>query len=179
MAEAEVARQFEQSAPRLFAQWISERPERLKASAVGSYIGEGAMRNYYCFEFFFCEDTATPSEYSIDVRKTDSVLTPFIGVLIVPTHMTCTIQALSAGLKRSTADRLAASCIDHTYDSCLAAGAKVPSKAGAMYGPCSQTAVGHTFTFEDEARVSYAWRQGKWEFKSVEQKKPAHPGKKT
>src|SRR5262245_44512396 len=109
-AEAEVARQFEQAAPELFATWKAGRPAEVRALSNGRY---GREDLYYCFEFSLCEDAPPPTSYSIDVKKTDSILTPYIGILTIPVKLSCSSRILSSSFKRATADKLAESCIGH------------------------------------------------------------------
>lgn len=172
LAEAEVARQFEVAAPGLFKEWLSRRPDVLKALADGQYAELGGGQIYYCFEFSVCVDAVPPGTYSIDVRKTDSILTPFVGSIIIPVKVSCTNQVLSSSMRRKLADELAPSCLGHTYDECAAAGGKEPSGFSKFNNaPCAGRD-DLKFSYEDEVHVSYAWRQGKWEFQEETKKKP-------
>jgi len=177
LAEAEVAHQFETAAPALFHEWLADRPGELKSLADGRNVESQGYTLYYCFEFTVCEDVAPPTAYKIDVRKTDSILTPFVGTLIIPVKLSCADRILTSSRSRSESDKMAPVCIDHSYADCASAGAKPPSgfskfnKAMGSGGPCTSRD-GLKFGYEDEIRVSYGWRQGKWEFQEEMKKKP-------
>jgi len=161
-AEAEVAQEFEAAAPALFADWLARRPEDLIAGSLGRLYDDEGWR---WFNFTLCKDVVAPSTYQINVRKTDSLTTPFLGELIVPVKETCTNRVLHGGVTSMKAiDRLIPFCVDQPYDACLKAGGKAPSGFAKFNGMPPAVANNLTFPLEDETTVLYAWRGGKWEF---------------
>lgn len=175
-AEVQVAQEFEKAAPILFREWLALRPDVLKR--VG--LGKRNRPNSRClwvgyFEFMDCKDTAPPSTYKIDVTKTDSVLTPFVGHLYVPVKETCTVRnVVPKGMSwtEKNLSAIEANCVGKTYDECIAAGAKDAPK---LMGSDCTGGPGFSFPFEDDVHLTYRWSQGKWEFQEEKSAKPAPP----
>jgi hypothetical protein len=94
LAEVQVAQEFKKAAPVLFAEWVARRPEALRRQGLGQREQGGARCGVGITYFVFmdCADVQSPTDYRIDVTKTDSVLTPFLGHLYVPVKETCTVR---------------------------------------------------------------------------------------
>ena len=127
------------------------------------------------FEFMDCADVRAPAEYRIDVTKTDSVLTPFLGHLYVPVKETCTVRnvvpkGMTWGEKATAA--LEPSCVGKTYEECIAAGGKPAPK---LMGSACTGGPGFSFPFEHDVHLTYRWSQGKWEFQEEKSDKPVPP----
>jgi hypothetical protein len=170
--EAEIARQFEEQAPDLFQQWLKRRPAVLQQLAFGRWNETDFSVTVPCppdisFTFSECSDVEVPTDYKINVRKTDSILTPYIGELLINVKVRCRIRHLfppgftfSIEKYREAATLMAGSCIGKRYEDCAAAGAKPREKAG-FFGCSGREA---NFSFDDEAVVTYRWSHEKWEF---------------
>lgn len=175
-AEIQVAQEFKKAAPGLFQEWLARRPETLKRLG-GGRRNEASREcvGFSHFQFTECVDLQRPSEYRIDVTKTNSVLTPFVGHLYVSVEETCTTRnAVPSGMAWSD-KRVAALdpyCLGRTYDDCIAAGAKpAPKLAGSLCTGGPET----TSKFTDEVHLTYRWSEGNWEFESEKSDKPVPP----
>lgn len=176
-SEMQVAQDFKKAAPTLFREWLERRPEMQKRMAVGhrQKFGAGCYSSGSYYEFRECVDARIPTEYKVDVTKTDSVLTPFVGHLYVPVKETCTVKnAVPEGVTWSEAKLaiLDPSCLGKMYEECIAAGAKpAPKKLGSACtgGP------GFSFPFEGEVHLTFRWSDGKWEFEGEKADKPVPP----
>ncbi len=184
LGEAEVARQFEEQAPELFRQWVERRPTELRALALGQWNDTDQSSAVSCpretsFAFYECEDVEKPAKYKINVRKTDSILTPYIGELFVNVKVHCRVRSLfPAGFTfsldkfREEAALLKNNCIGKSYDECLKAGAKPREKHG-FFG-CSGAEL--NFTYDHEAHLTYRWSHEKWEFQEESGSAPSRKG---
>jgi hypothetical protein len=127
-------------------------------------------------EFTECKDTVTPNEYTIDVTKTDSVLTPFVGHLYIPVKESCSVKnVIPKGRKGGTPksiEAMVAGCVNKTYDQCIVAGGKDSPKS---FGSVCTGGAAYTFPFEGKLHLTYKWSQGKWEFQEEQGAKPAPP----
>ena len=176
-AEAQVAQEFKKAAPDLFREWLARRPEVLKRTGLGERKRQrGECRGTASFfSFMDCVDEQVPAEYRIDVTKTDSVLTPFVGHLYVPVKETCTVRnVVPKGMTWSEKSLAALDpyCLDKTYDECIAAGAKPAPK---LMGSACTGGPGFSFPFEDEVHLTFRWSEGKWEFEAEKGDKPVPP----
>lgn len=176
MGEAQVAQEFKKAAPDLFREWLARRPEVLRRMGLGhrQHSSNAECLNpvsYY--EFMECIDVQAPTEYRIDVTKTDSVLTPFVGHLYVPVKKTCTVRnVVPKPWSEKGLATLDPSCVGKTYDDCITAGAKPAPKMGGSFctgGP------GFSFPSESEVHLTFHWSDGKWEFEGEKGDKPVPP----
>jgi hypothetical protein len=165
--EVQIAQEFRKAAPTLFQEWLARRPETFKRLSLGRRnMPSRECVGFSYFEFTDCRDIQTPTEYRIDVTKTDSVITPFVGHLYVSVDESCTVRnAVPSGIAWSD-KRVAAlepSCVGRTYDECIAGGAKAaPKLAGSLCTGGPEI----TFPFTDEVHLTFRWSEGKWEFES-------------
>lgn len=178
-AEIEVVEQFQSAADSLFVQWLSDRPRELKRVALG-YQGTagpqckaGAWGNAF-FEFIECSDIETPTDYSLDVIRTDSLLSPFVGIIEVSVFERCTVRRAWAGRWTKRANRakfnsLQAHCYGKTFQECIAAGAEVVTTS---FGVLCTGGPGFQFSYKGKARMTYRWSKGKWEFDREETDPP-------
>src|SRR5262245_30897768 len=92
-SEETIASAFEAAAPQLLEEWISRRPAELEGMQKGSrgIVSHCGEKNYW-FEFLSCKDTAKPILVGLDVKKTDSLISPFLGVLTVHTTESCDLK---------------------------------------------------------------------------------------
>jgi len=187
-AEVEVAQEFKAAAPELFKKWLEARPEQLRDR------GRGELANLICtpnlwsmlpiasdqpsIQFLECKDSTIPTEYRIDVRKTDSVLTPFEGLIIVPVKMSCSINAASSN--RFTAkkrDEVITACVGASYEQCLDAGGKRFPGIGRRR--CVVEGLGlrleTPFSYEGAEYVTYGWTGGRWEFQKQHEEPALRP----
>lgn len=177
-AETQVAQQFKEVAPQLFKEWLERRPGVLKKLTLGQRVEAPGCPGASWFEFIECADIAPPVEYQIDVTRTDSILTPFLGKLVVPVREGCSVRRLVPGALRrdnKSVAKLDPYCLGKTYNECVAGGAKPISKfspGGCMGSP------GGTFTHEMEVSVTYRWSEGKWEFEGEKGDKLVPPKEK-
>jgi hypothetical protein len=175
LAEAQVAQEFKKAAPDLFREWVKRRPEVLKSAALGERASGPAGCNTGWFEFIECQDISPPTEYKIDVTRTESILTPFLGLLVVPVHEKCNVRNVVPGAMSRSEKSLAMldpHCLGKSYEECTTAGGKPISKMspGGCMGSSS-----FSFTHNGEDRISYRWSDGRWEFDSEKGDKPVPP----
>ena len=179
LGEAEVARAFKEAAPELFQQWLDLRPELLKKRALGVHMKASAGRpgGKYFIIFTECTDIVPPSEYRIDVTRTDSILWPYLGHLYVPVRESCTPRAVTPkGISKwdEKIALLARHCVGNTFEECLKVeGGKPVSESNTR----AITSRSGTFTAErEEIHVVYGWTQEKWEFQEERQDEPTKGG---
>lgn len=167
IAELDIVAAFERSRDALFEEYVSRRPEILHLIELGT-VNEPTpecfgMRCF--FEFRQCTDSSEPRLKSYDVRKTDSILSPFIGVITVERHTVCSLRRLvpKSGLKQwdTVLPSLFPYCLGHTYQECMSSGKARP--AGFAFSNCTGGA-GETYTIDDEIDLLYRWSHGAWEF---------------
>jgi hypothetical protein len=177
-AEVEIATKFQEAAPDLFKEWLKLRPGALKAAGLGS---EPAGKPFQCetahwFEFIECRDASEPKLVGIDVRKTDSILTPFIGTLVIRSTESCLLKRAvpsRVSWSRKRFEEKAPSCLGKTYDECIAGGA---APAPEISGSSCTGGPGKTFHYRGELTLTYRWSLGKWEFQREDVKDPRRPG---
>src|SRR5262245_12211445 len=120
LSEAQLAQEFKKAAPDLFLEWAATRSEVLQRMGVGSRgINRSACMGNGYWQFLECRVTTPPTEYKLDVTKTDSVLTPFIGHLYIPVNETCTARNVVPKGMSWGEEALAAldpSCLGKVYD---------------------------------------------------------------
>ncbi len=175
-AEALVAQEFKAAAPDLFSQWLEGRPDRLKKAAVGKLFEKSSSRlvcrGLVYAEFLECHDDPEPTEYRIDVTRTDSILTPYLGHLFVHVTMVCTQSKLVAegGSRGDEAlNWLKAHCAGTSYEACVAQGAK-PIRSSVL-NACSPS---WSLPWKAEVNLIFGWSEGKWEFQREILDPPLH-----
>ena len=167
-SERELAADFVAAAPKLFSEWLDDRDTALQRIGLGvqgrggSQCSAPKKANNF-FTFVECVDREVPSDYSIDVVRTDSLLTPFVGLITVPVSEQCFVRNViaSISMSKNKFDAIAPSCIGHTYKECIAAGGKLAPKvidAACTGGP------GYEFSYQGVVEIRYGWRDGRWEF---------------
>ena len=126
------------------------------------------------FEFIECEDISPPLDYSLDVVRTDSLLSPYVGIIKVDVTERCEVRRAwaSQSMSQKKFDALAPSCIGKTYEECIKAGAKPVSKL--MASACTG-GPGFEFSYAGEVTLVYRWSKGKWEFDEEEIEPPRDP----
>jgi len=169
-AEVDIATRFQEAAPELFAEWGKQRPSVLKDAALG--LEQSCWEKTYYFTFISCQDQSPPVLAGIDVRKTDSILTPFLGILKVQTRESCLVKR-AVPAKWNWYDKAASVvrpfCIGKTYDECIKGGAvPAPKTVGAACTGGPQT----PFPYEGDLTLSFRWSRGMWEFEREELKEP-------
>jgi len=167
-SEVNVAKDFEDAAPQLLQEWAERRPKVLDLLRLGRWSKptSGCMGVRY-FEFTDCTPTKTLSDYRIDVTKTDSVLTPFIGHLYVQVREPCTVRnAVPKGASwgEKAFAKIEPFCLGKTYEECITGGAKPAPKSS--YSACTG-GPSRSFTYDDEIHLTYRWSKGKWEFQDT------------
>ena len=181
LAEVEIVERFQEEADALFLAWLVDRPERLKRAGLGK---QGQVATAACtsskkgsnfFEFIECEDVEPPTNYSIDVVRTDSLLSPFVGLIAVPVTERCNLRRAygGPGMSRKKFDELMPHCIGKSYGACISAGGRLVGKtvsSACTGGP------GGLFSYEGKATLTYRWSKGKWEFDEEELKPSRDPG---
>lgn len=176
-AEVQVAQDFKKAAPDLFRAWLSQRSEVRKRLAFGhrrEFRSKCYVRGSY-FEFMDCADDEAPSEYQIDVTKTDSVLTPYLGHLFVPVKVTCAVRNATPDARSWSEEKLAALdpfCLGKTYEECISGGAKPASKT---MGSACTGGPGYSFKADDKVHLTFRWSEGKWEFEGEKSDGPVPP----
>ena len=140
-SEAQIADQFEKAAPDLFAAWVALRPSSLREQAKGvpAKAADPRCSPYYCcfFTFTECVDEVPPREYSIDVKKTDSLLRPVIGIIRAPIKESCVrrnVVPSKLQWDKKKSDTLAPLCVGKPYEECIAAGGKDASSVNSPSG---------------------------------------------
>jgi hypothetical protein len=128
---------------------------------------------YYEFTNCHCE-SAKPTEYSIDVKKTDSILTPFLGIIRFKYGFACEARnVVPRGLNWNEANfkAIAPSCLDKPYEECVKVGKPAPKLLGSACtgGPT------RTLHFSDTLVLTYRWSHGKWQFEKKESAAPTSP----
>ena len=182
-AEAQVAQEFKAVAPELFKKWLEQRPEQLWTRGRGELdelackdIVSGSMfvRDFVAFNE--CSDSSEPSAYQIDVKKTDSLLTPFLGLIILPVKMSCIIHGanVSAVTAKKSVARIAA-CVDAPYEECLAAGAKGFGGLATQICGAKGLRLETPFNYVGKLRLSYRWTEGGWEFQDQHEEPALNP----
>jgi len=176
--EAQLAQEFQKSAPTLFKEWTERRLAISRARILGQRIRPNLCHGWTHFRFEKCNDDVPPTEYRIDVTRTDSILTPFLGHLYVHVDETCDVRSV-VGVKGMDLEKheesmaaLEPSCVGKTYEECTAAGGRdAPRLVGSTCtgGPHSVS------TFHGEVHLIYRWSQGKWEFQEEKSEKPVPP----
>jgi len=168
--EVDIATRFQEAASDLFAEWVKLRPHTLKDAALG--LEQTCWQMTYYFTFISCEDQASPVLTALDVRKTDSILSPFLGILRVQTRESCVVKR-AVPAKWNWYDKTAAVvrpfCIGKTYDGCIKGGAvPAPKTVGSACTGGPET----RFPYEGDLTLSFRWSKGKWEFEREELKEP-------
>jgi len=175
LAEQNVAAEFQQAAPRLFQEWKTDYATSADLQIFGTEASSADPSCYssgaaFFFEFAKCTPNTEPVLVSIDVRRTDSLLSPFIGIIVGTVSETCVVARLvptKGNWSRKHFDRIKDRCLSRSHEECLAAGA-LPAPKG-MTSKCTggpET----TFSFKSEAIIIFKWSQGKWEFEKQEMK---------
>ena len=175
--EVRIASEFEAAAPTLFNDWKIRRPEVLRAVGLGMQGKELSTCNTmfghtWFYTFIVCQDSSPPATYSIDVKKTDSILTPYLGMLAIPVSETCDVKNVvpaKASWTKKNFEKHAPACIGKTYAECIAHGA---SDAPGFVGSACTGGAGFSFSYTGVQRVYYRWSKGKWEFQREEQDPP-------
>jgi hypothetical protein len=166
----EIIAKFEAAAPNLYAAWLQARAESLKNREVGLVRmsdGPGVCSGTGFYEFVECADLTPPGHYDLDVKKTDSILYPYKGVLSIPVHVGCLLHRavprhLMAWSKKNL-DSVAQDCLGKTFAECTARVAK-PAPAGLGVG-CTG-GPGYAFDYAATATLTFRWSRGSWEFES-------------
>jgi len=168
--ETDIAQSFAATAPALFEVWLGMRQESLQQSAHGHQGNPGkhcAFPNRSMFfEFIACTDTKQPELIGMDVRKTESLLTPYLGILYVEVSVDCVSRrVVPPGRKwgKKYFDKIASSCLDHTLEECLQAGGKRPPPLAWSSCPSGPETA---FDYEATLDLTFLWSLGKWEFES-------------
>ena len=131
-AEENVVTSFEQASQNLFEGWKTtqyrESLKALGAGVTGPRDRHPDCYNAWFFEFLTCEEAAPPTMDGIDVTKTDSLMTPFLGIIKVRVHEKCTIRRLVGALTMTEKSykKIEKSCIGRMYDDCRMAGGRPP-----------------------------------------------------
>ena len=183
-AEAELGREFQASALSLLVDWAKTiyRPSLSVAElgAPGVPVNPHCWGVYY-FEFKACKELSAPTLVGFDVRRTDSIVTPFVGSIRGRISEICSVRRLAGALTLShgSYDRIANSCLGKPHSACVAAGGK-PVGKGKWGGAECTGGPEATIPIEYEPVLHYRWSDGRWEF-DREEKAPAkgNPGSKT
>jgi hypothetical protein len=178
-AEAQVAQEFKAATPRLFEEWKEWRQAHQKEMALGHWRARpyGLCPEHTHFEFLECSGRSPEGFVKIDVNKTTSILTPFVGHIYVLIAETCIGRSLvpAKGNNPQKSEfaaqisELAKSCIRKTYDECLAAGTK---KAGTLWGVACTRGPKWIASYADTVDLVYRWTEGKWEFEDEVRREP-------
>ncbi|HET6372989.1 MAG TPA: hypothetical protein VFG76_06765 [Candidatus Polarisedimenticolia bacterium] len=176
LAEENVVSLFEKAAPDLFIQWLPHRDPEAPLLALGRQgdpapgCRPGSRLGSY-FQFFECLDLDPPRIAAIDVKKTDSLMIPFVGTIKVRQNLRCSLRYLLAteqAWKTPGWERLKTLCEGKSYEECAAAGMEPPKKrkASALWPVC-EPLPDSTTEFVNEATVlNYGWSHGRWEFQN-------------
>lgn len=166
-SEAAVAARFVEASPVLFDAWVAVRPEALRVAGRGRIMEPltAACSTAYVYEFLTCEDNEPPKLVSIDVRKTESILSPYVGVMRVSVNESCHSRRVvpsKVKWKEKAHSQVKDSCVGKSFDECISAGARPAPKllgAACTGGPSTE------FSFQsDDVEVYFRWSMGKWEF---------------
>lgn len=185
LAEAQIAQEFKAAAPDLFKDWQSRWTDALKQQETKgrrmhrrdsgrNLSGHPELDDQVVpgwIVFSECVQDEEPSAYTLDVKRTDSILTPFIGTLTVTVTLKCEVRKVitpGAFVTKEKTARIEAACIDHTYEECLASGAARPVPTGGLYAGLGDL----SFTYKGEVVLAYRWSEGKWEFKEEKAEPP-------
>jgi len=171
----EIVAAFEKAVPELFDAIVKAGP----APALGeANTGDAypCSSNLHWFSFMECTEQRPPRLVSYDVKKTDSLLTPVLGLMNVDVSEFCRVRYLVGGpmMTAEKFDPLKPHCLGKTYDQCKAAGGK---KTGIGQTACLGGGSEISFTFNDVIEMSYRWSKGKWEFEKEKTSKPRRPEK--
>jgi len=155
--------QFEQASHELFAEWLSLRPATLKGAAVGTQEGTPGALGRLEFIFVECSDVSEPRMVSIDVRKTDSVLSPFLGIIHVETNESCVRRPVwaSGWVGKDKQEALIAACVGKPYDECIAARGKPMAKR-----------LDRPFSYSGHLTIFYRRSKGQWMFDREDSAEP-------
>jgi hypothetical protein len=171
LGEAQVAQQFQEAAPGLFQQWLDRRAESREGLTLGH---RNRPKGGFCpaithFEFTECRGSKIPTLYKVDVTRTNSLLTPFLGHLYVQVWEDCLVRNVVGpkgthwGKKgyEEAMTALEPNCLAKTYAECISAGGRnAPKVAGSA---CTGGPV-RMLPSEGSLDLVYQWSQGKWEF---------------
>lgn len=154
-AEESVGAEFEAASRELFMVWLEGRPERLRDIAKGRQDGRPGRFSFVQFQFLECSDESPPAISSIDVKKTDSVLSPFIGVIRIATDEQCFLRPVwPPGMGgKAQQEAMIPRCVGHSYQDCIEARGKPMPEKYTKIVPRS-----------GETTVYYRWSHGRWEF---------------
>lgn len=183
-AEAQIAQEFKAAAPDLFKEWRSRWTDALKEQETK---GRRMLRREFgrnlsghadpdeiapgWVVFSECVQDEEPTTYTLDVKRTDSILTPFIGTLTMTVTLKCEVRkVITPGtfVTKEKNARIEAACINHTYEECLASGAARPVPEGGVWAGMGDI----RFTYKGEVVLVYRWSEGKWEFKEEKAEPP-------
>ena len=174
-AEEQVAGDFEAAAPALFAKWLDEHAQALKAAESGhegipvARCKRASRWSRVFVAFSYCSDVVVPKAYTIEVKKTGSPLSPFHGVIkihLTEMCMTRNVLPRKGSWNTKNYEKWAPSCLGKTYDECIAGGLAIPAdhSTGA---DCTGGPIVPSSYVGDEV-VTYRWTHGKWELESEE-----------
>ena len=188
-AEEHIGAEFEAAVPGLFDEWLAARPAIIESLALGK-LGTAPKRIEKChrpdkkystfFVFIECADISEPVVEGFDVRRTDSLITPFLGIIKVKVEMACSLKRLlpsdQAWASDGAAERIKQGCIGKRYQECVNAGTAAPKKSAWKF---DWVCTGGSYEEEPVVRemgstatLSYAWKRGRWEFQREEADPP-------
>ena len=182
-AEIDVVERFEAAVDDLFQQWLKRRPDSLKAAGLGvqGTAASGCLsgKGSYFFEFIECSDIAPPQDFALDVVRSDSLRSPFVGVIKVPVNERCDLRRVVASkmMAQKKFDEIAPQCLGHSFEECIAAGGRLAPK---LLGSACTGGPGVAFAYQGEVTLHYRWSKGQWEFEEESVDPPrAQPTKKS
>jgi hypothetical protein len=174
--EVEIAARFEQAAPGLFKAWLDVRPAMLMKLRLGTVTDSsrpGCGLAVFTYEFVEYADEIPPGDYQIDVKRNDSILTPFVGILTAHFKVRCSLRrAVPKGVNwgREAIDGIAPNCLDKTFAECLKSGKAKP--APPYFGSACTGGPGFSFTYQGAVQTFYRWSKGEWEFEKEKSEPP-------
>jgi hypothetical protein len=173
--EAQIAQEFQKAAPMLFKEWTERRMAAQSGKGLGQHIKPELCHGWTHFRFEECKDRVPITDYRLDVTRTDSILTPFLGHLYVHMDEVCDVRNV-VGVKGMNLEKneesmttLEPSCVGKTYEACIAAGGR---DAPRLIGSACTGGPHFTSLYNGEVDLIYRWSQGKWEFQEEKRGKP-------
>ena len=127
-------------------------------------------------EFSECRQEHEPEEYEIDVKRTDSILNPYMGTITISIELSCTVRkAVPPGTflwTEKKMNRMAAACSGKTYEECIEnKAANSLKKKGPGIFLCTDTG-DRVISYEGKIILTYRWSEGKWEFEREDAEPP-------
>ncbi len=170
--EEQAGRYFKETAPDLFQAWQKGRPAYLRQLRLGRLLRVSCTGVIFQFVAFTeCEDSVAPTDYRMDVKKTESMMTPFIGVLIIPIKMRCTVQhSVPAIISAKKLEAQLGACLGQNYEECKAAHMSPMRMEEKQF--CGLMGLGKPFSYEGEVRITYGFTDGKWELENQSENPP-------